>query len=478
MSKWRLGLQSLSKRARILSYYKPFVWMTRTPLPSTRMLMARRTRSLALTITTLVLTILLVFNFPNNTRHTHKSRSSWPGYSTCSVERGVYINGGITCDNKNKRKFLSYQPPGGGWNNQRIAFENAVVMAKLLKRTLVVHPLAPHAEILRLKHLFTHYEGYEIYNSIKTENLLPLSKVIDLRHLSRLLPVKEIITDHQTFLQTFHKLQFYKVCHNSRLGLWVDAYPPENNVTSWNILRNYKENSRPKLSDIPLYKRICRAELNRYESDVSLGERPIWGILNELSNRKEDVIYFEEGSLFVREIVFFNKQRALAAHEWIMRFIRSAPELFERVQLVSRKIGYPFNAIHVRRADHPSRLLVSQDTWLTLLKKRGALNITNKLYVATDEKNKTWFEPFDKAGYNLLFAEDLASILQTHQMKRAVAQDVLGLYEQLICAHAYHFVGSYYSTFTLFIHRLRRQAKWTGGLIKKSWSTITWAGDL
>ena len=41
-------------------------------------------------------------------------------------------------------KYLSYQPPGNGWNNQRVALENAIVMAKLLNRTLLLHPMAPH----------------------------------------------------------------------------------------------------------------------------------------------------------------------------------------------------------------------------------------------------------------------------------------------------------------------------------------------
>ena len=42
-------------------------------------------------------------------------------------------------------RYLSYQPLGNGWNNQRIALKNTMVPAKLLNRTLLIHPLALHA---------------------------------------------------------------------------------------------------------------------------------------------------------------------------------------------------------------------------------------------------------------------------------------------------------------------------------------------
>ena len=61
------------------------------------------------------------------------------------------MDGQVVCEKSEGVKYLSYFPGGGGWNNQRIAFENAVVLAKLLNRTLIVHPLAPHQELRRLQ---------------------------------------------------------------------------------------------------------------------------------------------------------------------------------------------------------------------------------------------------------------------------------------------------------------------------------------
>ena len=392
----------------------------------------------------------------------------------CSVETGVYINGHLTCHLSGKMKFLSYQPPGGGWNNQRFAFENAVVIAKLLNRTLVVHPIAPHDEIrLAMRARTKALEGYDAYNSISSEKLLPLSRAIDLKHLSRLLPVKEFTKNHKTFYNTFRGSDFFRVCHNAFLGLWVDEYPPKEATVSWNILRKYTAYHRRNISSIPSYRRWCNAELDSYADKVH-DDRPLWGILDELAHRSEDMIYFAEGSLYIRDIIFLDKQRALAAHEWIMRYIRSAPALQTRARLVARQIGRPFHAVHVRRGDHPSKQLVSQQTWLAQLDEKRARRVTRKLYVATDERNKTWFKPFIEGGYQLFFAEDFASILQPDHVTAPFAQDLLGLHEQLICTHAFHFVGSYYSTFTRFIERLRRQTAWKGGFLEKSMSSFIW----
>ena len=66
-------------------------------------------------------------------------------------------------------KYLSYQPPGNGWNNQRVALENAIVMAKLLNRTLLVHPMAPYDKGALYK--AGAQPGYIAYNCLKQSDL-------------------------------------------------------------------------------------------------------------------------------------------------------------------------------------------------------------------------------------------------------------------------------------------------------------------
>ena len=117
-------------------------------------------------------------------------------------------------------KYLSYQPPGNGWNNQRVALENAVVLAKLLNRTLVVHPMAPHDKGALFK--AGAHPGYVSYNHLKQSDLVPLSVFLDLKLLSQIVSVQEVVMSHHQFYHDFGQLSWRNVCHSMGFGYWMD----------------------------------------------------------------------------------------------------------------------------------------------------------------------------------------------------------------------------------------------------------------
>lgn len=413
---------------------------------------------ISLTFTTIITTTFL-----------HIFSDLWyiPSEMQCSEQHKVYIDGQEVCDKRQGVKYLSYQPPGGGWNNQRIVFENAVVLAKLLNRTLIVHPLAPHGEILR-----NNVGDYENYNLIPQDKLLPLSKVIDLKLLSKLIPVKEFTSSHVQFQNSYNNLRWARICHNGLVGTWVDVIPKKTDKENWRLLRRQMKKSLPSYENIPRYRRVCKTEFKTFETD---GYRPVWGIMDELPHRTEDLMYFSEGSLRNQGLFFFDKNTVLDIHEWLMRFVHFAPEIRKRVEAVLEEIEHPFNAIHVRRTDLPSIFQMKQEYWLRRLKEKNSLKLTKTLYIATDEGNKTWFNPFREAGYNLLFADDFDDQLHLQNINSVFVQDMTGLCEQLICAHAHSFVGSGHSSFSMFIMRLRKQFTWKKGmLLRKPYATFRW----
>ena len=120
-------------------------------------------------------------------------------------------------------KYLSYQPPGNGWNNQRVALENAIVMAKLLNRTLIVHPMAPHDKGALFK--AGAHPGYVAYNHLKQSDLVPLSVFLNLKLLSQLVPVQEVVTSHHQFYRDFGQLSWRNICHSMGYGYWMDQQP-------------------------------------------------------------------------------------------------------------------------------------------------------------------------------------------------------------------------------------------------------------
>ena len=107
--------------------------------------------------------------------------------------------------------------------------------------------------------------------------------------------------------------------------------------------------------------------------------------------------------------------------------------------------------MHIRRGDFqqkhtrlPCELIHEHTTHLL------HRNVTRLLYIATDEKNSSFFEPFRK---------DFTVKLLSDYMEEAHVDDGnqnhLGMIEQIICANAYLFVGTPLSTFSNFIARLR-----------------------
>ena len=191
--------------------------------------------------------------------HQMNLHQNFPDQIFCLEENKVYIDGQKVCEKRNGIKYLSHQPPGGGWNNQRSVFENAVVLAKLLNRTLIVHPLAPHVEIRRIT-----VGDYRNFNLFSKGKLLPLSNVMDLKLLSKLIPVKEFASSHAEFQNRNNHLRWARICHNGLLGIWVDTIPRETDAEKWRLLRRQMNKSLPAYENIPSRLRICKTEVTKF----------------------------------------------------------------------------------------------------------------------------------------------------------------------------------------------------------------------
>jgi hypothetical protein len=72
----------------------------------------------------------------------------------------------------------------------------------------------------------------------------------------------------------------------------------------------------------------------------------------------------------------------------------------------------------------------------------------SSVYIATDHSDKSWFQPLRK-DYQLYFASDFAGVFDS------LLPWYKEMVEQLICARGRNFVGTYYSSFSAYINRLR-----------------------
>ena len=347
-------------------------------------------------------------------------------------------------------RLLSYQPPGNGWNNQRIALENALVLAKLLNRTLLVHPLSPHELGAKLK--AGHQSGYEAYNLLNESDLLPLSHFMDLEQMAQLVPVIEVNTSHNRFKADHSHLTWRNVCHSSGFGYWVDQPP----AMAAEVLLLSKQ----KFTSNLIWKQKCAEEQQRAERDPS----PIVRFVTELAATEDEMLYFEQGTLFGIQLRFTTLEMALTAQGWVMKHVLYNREVWGRVNIVAKRLG-TYNAVQVRRRIHMDSKL-PPSYWIDQMEAMFSKDVP--VYVATDEPDQSWFLPFKTAGFNVYFANDFPDVLDFTHVPKSVRMDLLGVHEQCICQKAVKFVPSPASTFDAFIKRHRGEVRMKDGLMMET----------
>ena len=365
-----------------------------------------------------------------------------------------------------RTKYLSYQPPGNGWNNQRIVLENALVLAKLLNRTLVVHPLSPHELGNRLK--LRYHFGYAAYNALNVSDLLPLSRFLDLSLLSQVVPVAEVKTTHAQFLRDFSNMTWKRICHSPGYGFWVDKVP------QWT--EEVELLARQKFSSLGrVWRERCKEERDRYEryqknyqddaTQLSSSTSPMIRFVSDLTKDPLEMLYFEEGTLFGMQIRFTTHERALDAQHWVVDHIRYNAAVWKRVGVVIDRLGgqKKYNAIQVRRGDHMDRKL-AQSFWIERMIQKN-FSKEMPVYVATNNADPHWFQPFIEEGFKLYFSVNFTDVLSFIDVKETVRNDFLGIHEQCLCEAALHFVPSPASTFNALILRHRGEAKERDGLM-------------
>ena len=355
---------------------------------------------------------------------------------------------GVYSSVKSNTKYLSYQPGGQGWNNQRIVLEHAVVFAKLLNRTLIVHPVSEHPlgqdMVGKLK-----INGYEAYNLMNKSNLLPLSSIIDLYHLSFLVPVLENVKPHLEFNREISHLTRHDVCHSVGYGFWVDRRAQterEKSIIESQFFREKKDMLNK-----------CK------ESKFNLPAPIVRYIFPDLLSDPVDVLYFSEATLFAIDVRFFAEDLARTTQQWITHYIRYHSEIIAAVDTFTSTLPTNFCCLHARRTFyHRSYITWQHFLWLTnnLGCQKGSV-----LYLATDLLDHEFTNHF--LDYKLLNATSLTPYVNFKNIPRPFYQTFLGIHEQSVCVASSVFVPSNHSTLSYYVMRARGEVPQRDGLMLK-----------
>jgi len=330
-------------------------------------------------------------------------------------------------------KYITFEYDIGGWNNIRISFENIIVFALLMKRTIV---LPPKSE-LYLLNSFSCISDY-IDKSFFSSNYL---KIISFDEYINRLPnyiSKPNKINYKNNSEIYH--WFRKTGHCVEYNTNTFFFFPDN-IKNYSIINFTTPRFYPFYHSDNWINNMYIIKDKDYEHQIIHFQTSEWD--------KTRIIQYSNSKIYIE---------SLTTHKFVYKFIRDYFKYNDEIRTISKYISNKlttsspvWHSAHIRRGDfqYKETQLSAMDI-LKVFKTKIPLN--SVIYIATDEKNLSFFDILNK-HYKIYYFNSFKNdpfILNT-----LTNNNFIGMIEQMICKDGFHFFGTYYSTFTHYIIRQR-----------------------
>ncbi len=287
--------------------------------------------------------------------------------------------------------YLIFKPWPGGFNNIRMSLELAVCIAYLTNRKLVLTP---------------EYRMYLLEGNSSMESFFNTS---DLGVIS---------------------IPFSKFCEEKQLEQNYDSIKSISKVLDYDAVRhvlNFEKVTPP-------------AKFTK--------QRPV--IQSEDYFTDEEYIFLDSNLLGVSHQTIYTSLD-VEIKKLIAKHVRYRTEIFDLAWQFINKLGdREYYSIHIRRNDFQyKQLFISCEEILENIKE--IIPQGSKLYIATDHREKEFFEPLIK-NYQVYFYEDIKEQVSLYN---EFDVNWIPIIEQLICTRGIKFIGNSHSTLSSYIFRLR-----------------------
>lgn len=396
-----------------------------------------------------------------------------------------------------EQKFVVFAPDGGGWNNIRMAAEVAIVFAHTTGRTLVLPPRLQFYLLNKNKERVRNRSSFDMFFDLdKVREALTIMSMRDFL-LQVALPGLLKAPLPQKIKEAAERSK-NETDFASPGGLWkyleeasfVRQWEPGKFFLGFNI-----SSTPPFFGSFDLSK--SRATNPRYVSMVAHGRRLVpydtemhgeraiffpgdYRTSHRILTHYYTYLYwadFHTEQIYkriVRDRLHYRDPIFCAAGK-IVRWLQQqsvalkspATARFalppwegtdEKTRGGDTRVGATYFAFHVRRGDFQFKeTRVSAESIWDTTKHLLDANRSTLIYIATDEKDKSFFSPFMKKPFNVLFLSDFLNSPEGRAMMKDedFNQNYIGMIEQVVCANAHTFVGTPKSSFTGYITRMR-----------------------
>lgn len=372
--------------------------------------------------------------------------------------------------------YLTFEADAGGWNNIRMAMETVLALAFAMGRTLV---LPPEKEMYLLKKTsgkhgkqkttfsFNHFFHMDaIHNEHVGLNIITMKEFLETVAMKGKLvdasgsPVypPDRITDWDG-RNDIDRLNEY-LRKAGLMAFWnpeqcIGAFPSSKDPHDLLLL---KEMEQTIMADQPKWETFKGNPVPMDAPAVdrlreNWAERKGLCIYNSTMQEAPVVHFAVDHSLHLRLLVHFYAFVFFQNWKidlWMKRFIRDHVRYADEIQCAAARVvaavrkrskeNGMFDAFHVRRGDFQYRATRVEASVLLEMAQRkipeGSL-----LYMATDERNKAFFDPL-KDHYDLVFLDDFHD-----DALIGVNTNYYGMIDQLVATRSRTFFGCWFSTY-------------------------------
>ena len=358
-------------------------------------------------------------------------------------------------------KYITFEYDIGGWNNIRMALEIVFIFAYITGRTVVLPP-DTHLYLLdKNKSPQTLMDFYD--EKLFTNKVI---RIISLQEYLKELPTTISSPSGNTLERINNESLFNYWGHDTpSLFKWmrsVGYYWKFNDTTFFAFMDEHASRSvngdmdkwwaaKDKWSQRFLpYRRVLEQGANTmYIIGGKMLDAPVWHFKGD---GEERLIAHYTSKIYIEND---------ALNLYIRRFVRDSLRYHDAIFNIAWRMIHKLNSVvssgrwysaHIRRGDFQfGETRVSCEELLKVFNREGGVPLGETIYIATDEPDKSFFKLL-KEDYTIYFWDDIIDM-------GVVNPNWIGMIEQIIASHGEIFYGTYLSTFTHYIIRMRGYMK-------------------
>jgi len=392
----------------------------------------------------------------------------------------------------NQRQYLTFDPDGGGWNNIRMAMETVVGLAMAMGRTLVLPPaqgmylLGKDKGKQNTHFSFGHFFPFDDMKEQEGLDMITMEQFLSETY-GRLRYTETGEVAYPPGNRTQWDGQDYKplkewlrnvtyIQHMWKPGDCLAAFPASGNHKDVEFLENAMQEliAEKNNGQVENIKQFVKKLPDQYMGKpVDVDSPPLERLQENLNGRSKLCVYDEamQGQL-VMHFMCYHKMRIrylvhsyafLFFEDWrhdlhMKRYMRDHMRYINEIQCAAARIVEAlrnhqnnkdvFDTMHIRRGDFQFKD-TRIDAKEIIQNSRDVLSKNKTIFIATDERDKSFFQPFRDEGYDILFLDDF------HHLLQGVNTNYYGMIDQLVASKGDIFLGCWHSTFTGFIMRMR-----------------------